>query len=151
MTLMNSALIEAINLILSTPGHAAVGEALAQLASRQRIRIDMDLPDRAKTTLRGIILLGPEAAEASPLSLAQTLVHEQHHLQQNPLLKTVSFWSGIATRTEPMRRYEQPAYQTALEFLKAVAQAHPDLASEARAEQNAIRQVFRSDFGGELD
>lgn len=110
----------------------------------------MALQDRAQAGLLGTITLGPEAAEASPVSLAQTLVHEHHHLHQNLLLKTLSFWLGILTRTPVMRRYEQPAYQAAVDFLEAVKRTHPRLAGEAQAEQVAIRQVFAADFGGTL-
>lgn len=145
-----SALHEALRLIRSTPGYTEVGVHLAQLASEGDIRVDMSLQDRAQTDLRGIITLGPEAVEASALSLAQTLVHEAYHLRQNPLWKTVSFWSGVVTRTPVMRRYEQPAYQTAIDFLEAAKNAHPHLAEEAILEQDAIRQVFATDFGGML-
>jgi hypothetical protein len=142
-----SVLSEALRLIQATPGYVEAGVRLAQLASDGRIRVDMDLEDRAQAGLLGIITLGPEAAEAGPVSLAQTLVHEYHHLHQTPLLKTVSFWSGVLTRTPVMRRYEQPAYQAAVDFLQAVKDAHPHLAEEAQAEQNAVRQVFAADFG----
>jgi hypothetical protein len=71
-------------------------------------------------------------------------------LHQNPLLKTASFWGGVLTRTPVMRRYEQPAYQSAVDFLEAVRRTHPHLADEAQAEQNAIRQVFAADFDGAL-
>lgn len=138
---------EALHLIQTTPGYTEIGVRLAQLASEGRIRLDMELEDRAQAGLLGTITLGPEAAEASPLSLAQTLVHEDHHLRQNPLLKTASFWSGILTRTPVMRRYEQPAYQVAIDFLEAAKQAHPHLADAAQREQNAVRQVFAADFG----
>ena len=75
-------------------------------------------------------------------------MHEHFHLRrQNPLLKTLSFWSGVASRTHVMKRYEQPAYQAAHDFLEAVKQAHPTLAAEAEAEQVAIRGVFAINFG----
>lgn len=138
---------QALRLIQSTPGYVEMGVRLAQLASEGHIRVDMNLPDRAQTSLRGIITLGAEAAQSSALSLAQTLVHEYHHLHQNPLLKTASFWAGFLTRTPVMRRYEQPAYQAAIDFLEAVKTAHPRLSDEVQAEQNAIRQVFAADFG----
>ena len=150
MTAPPAALPEALRLIRSTPGHAEVGARLEQLVSQGRLRVDLNLPDRARAGLLGTITLGPEAAEASALSLAQTLVHEAHHLRQNPLLKTASFWAGVLTRTPVMRRYEQPAYQSAIDFLQVVGQAHPYLAAEARAEQNAVRQVFATGFGGTL-
>jgi hypothetical protein len=142
---------EALRLISDTPGYEAIGAELIQLAARGRIRIDAALPDRAQAGLLGTITLGPEALEGSPLSLAQTLVHEQYHLHQNPFLKTVSFWGGIFSRTPVMKRYEQPAYQAAIDFLEAVGKAHLPLAREAQSEQDAIRQVFSSGYGGRLD
>ena len=146
-----AALPEALRIIQATPGYTQLGVDLAQLASEGRIRVNPDLPDRAHAGLLGTITLGPEAAEASPLSLAQTLVHEHFHLRrQNPFLKTISFWVGVLTRTPPMRRYEQPAYQAASDFLEAVKVAHPHLAREASTEQSAIRQVFSTDFSGTL-
>jgi hypothetical protein len=144
-------LADAIRLIRATPGYHDIGVDLAQLDWAGRIQVDMNLEDRAQTTLRGIILLGPEAAGASPLSLAQTLAHEHFHLRhQHPLLKTVSFWSGVLTRTPVMRRYEQPAYQAAIDFLEAAKETHSHLAEEAAAEQAEVRQVFLTDFGERL-
>lgn len=137
----------AIRLIQCTPGYADTGVALAQMAADGRIRVDPDLPDRAQAGLLGSITLGPEAAASGAVSLAQTLVHEHHHLRQNPLLKTASFWAGVATRTPVMRRYEQPAYQAAIDFLEAVQRAHPHLAEQAATEQAAVRQVFSAGFG----
>jgi hypothetical protein len=49
-----------------------------------------------------------------------------------------------------MRRYERPAYQAAIDFMQAVKQAHPHLAEEAQAEQDAVRHVFAMDYGGAL-
>jgi hypothetical protein len=57
---------------------------------------------------------------ASKQTAQKHAVHEANHLRQNPLLKTVSFWGGVVTRTPGMRRYEQPAYQAAVDFLEAV-------------------------------
>lgn len=136
----------ALQLIAATPGYEKTAHELKRLAQSGRMRFDASLEDRAQTGLLKTIVIGPEAMESSPLSLAQTLVHEQFHLHQNPLLKTVSFWSGVATRTSVMARYERPAYRAAWEFLQAVACAHPLLANAARAEQNAIRLVFENDF-----
>ena len=141
---------DAIRIIRTTPGYASVAVTLAQMASENRIRLDPNLQDRAQAGLLGTITLGPEAVESSPLSLAETLVHEHYHLRQNPFLKTVSFWSGLATRTPVMKRYEQPAYQAAMDFLEAVKRARPSLANEAEAERTAIRQAFATDFGGML-
>jgi hypothetical protein len=136
----------ALQLLAATPGYEMMARELNQLAQKRRILVDESLADRAQTGLLKTIVLGPEAAASSPLSLAQTLVHEQFHLHQNPLLKTVSFWSGIATRTPVMARFERPAYRAAWVFLEAVACAHSCLSSEARAEQNAIRLVFENDY-----
>ena len=151
MPLNSPAFQEAIRLIQSTPGYAQTGVALTQMASKGRIRLDPDLEDRAQAGLLGTITLGPEAVESSALSLAQTLIHEYFHLRQNPLLKTVSFWSGVASRTPVMKRYEQPAYQAAMDFLETVKHQHPHLANEAKNEQSAIRQVFQIGFGGDLN
>lgn len=141
---------QAIRLIRSTPGYAETGVALAQMASENHIHLDPEMEDRAQAGLLGTITLGPEAVESSTLSLAQTLVHEYFHLRQNPLLKTVSFWSGVLSHTPVMKRYEQPAYQAAIDFLEAVKRKHPHLAEEAESEQSAIRQVFQIGFGGDL-
>jgi hypothetical protein len=146
----SATLREALGLIASTPGYSEAGEHLARLAAKGRIRVDLRLPDRARAGLLGAITLGPEAVTASAVSLAQTLVHEHYHGHQNPLLKTVSFWLGVATRTPVMRRYEQPAYQAAVDFLEALKHEHPRLAAEAQAEQDAVRQVFALDFGAAL-
>jgi len=141
---------QAVQLIQATPGYAKTGVELAQMASENRIRVNLDLDDRAHAGLMGAITLGPEAANSSFLSLAQTLVHEHFHLQQNPLLKTASFWSGVATRTSPMLRYEKPAYQAAFQFLEAIKKVRPALADEAESEQAAIRQVFFDGFNEDL-
>lgn len=140
----------ALQLIAATPGYEMAARELAQLAKMGRLYFDASLEDRAKTGLLKTITIGPESAASSPLSLAQTLVHEQFHLHQNPLLKTVSFWSGVATGSPVMARYERPAYRAAWEFLEAAARVHPHLAAEAHAEQNAISLVFENCFGDEL-
>ena len=149
---MNSfPLDEAIAIVRTTRGYEKVAQDLAQLASENRIRFDARLEDRAQAGLTGTITLGEEAASSSALSLAQTLVHEHFHLRkQNPLLKTVSFWRGVATRTPVMARYEKPAYRAAWDFLEMVARSQPLLANEARAEQSAIAQVFQSGFSEPL-
>ena len=142
---------EALRLIRTTPGYIEIGVELAQRASENRIVVNRVLEDRAQTSLRGVIMLGPEAVQSTPLSLAQTLVHEHFHLHQNPLQKTSSFWLGALSRTATMRRYEQPAYQAAINFLEAVKRAHPYLRTEAENEQAAVRQVFAINFGGTLN
>jgi hypothetical protein len=147
----SSPLQEALRIIRVTPGYAKVAIELAQWASDNRILIDPNIEDRAHAGLLGTLTLGLEAVQGSPLSLAQTLVHEHFHLRlQNPFLKTVSFWSGVARGAHVMRRYEQPAYQAAHDFLQVVKEASPGLAIEAEAEQRAIRQVFAAEFGAEL-
>jgi len=149
---MTPFLSEALRLIRTTRGYAEIAVDLAQLASENRIRFNAGMEDRAQAGLLGTITLGPEAAEASALSLAQTLVHEHFHLRrQNPLQKTVSFWSGTFSRTPVMLRFEQPAYQAAVDFLRAVAASHPDLAGEAQNEQDEIRGAFQNDFGASLN
>ena len=140
----------AIDLVRRTPGYQKIGVELAQLASDGRIRFDAKMEDRAQTALSGIITLGEEATSSSALSLAQTLVHERYHLHQNPLLKTVSFWGGIVSRTPVMARYEKPAYRAAYNFLEAAKKAHLHLAGEAQSEQNAIAQVYETSFGAPL-
>lgn len=145
-----SAIEEALDIIAATPGYRSVAGKLRRLAARGRIYFHAGLEDRARAGLAKTITLGPEAMESHPLSLAQTLVHEHYHLHQNPFLKTVSFWSGVATRTPVMRRYERPAYRAADEFLEAVKKSQPSLAAIARAEQEAIRRVFAQSYGGDL-
>jgi hypothetical protein len=148
---MTLPLHEAIHLIRTTPGYAEVAIDLAQRASQGQIRVDAFLEDRAQAGLLGTITLGEEAATASALSLAQTLVHEHFHLRrQHPLQKTTSFWSGVVSRTPVMSRYEKPAYRAAWDFLEATKASHPNLASEAQEEQNAIAQVFEMSFGEPL-
>lgn len=140
----------AINLIAATPGFAGVAVNLNARLEAGRIRFLPNLSDRGQATLTGAILLGPEAMYASPLGLAETLVHEHHHLHQFPLLKSLSFWSGVVTATPVMRRYERPAYEASLRFLQAVIEAFPALAVEAREETYAISRVFDINFGEPL-
>ena len=138
---------QALELICSIRGYKETGIALQKLAAQNRIRFDREMEDRAQTGLLGNITLGPEAIASNTVSLAQTLVHEAYHLHQNPFLKTVSFWTGFLTHTPVMRRYEQPAYQAAIDFLADVKRTQPHLAQEAEREQNAMRCVFANDFG----
>lgn len=149
-TMTSSRLQEALRIIGSTPNYSEVAVELAQLASEDKVQFNPALADRAQATLLGSIMLGPEAMSSSPLSLAQTLVHEHFHLHQNPFLKTLSFWSGIVRGAPVMKHYEQPAYQAAQDFLEAVKRARPDLAVEAEGEQRAIQQVFKISYGGSL-
>ena len=141
----------ALALIASTPGYEVVAADLSRLHDRGRIRFAPDLADRAHAGLLGALTLGPEAFDDnSALGLAETLVHEHHHLfRQPPLLKTVSFWAGVATRTPTMARYERPAYDAALGFLAAVARAYPDLADEAAREASAVEATFAANYGSD--
>jgi len=142
---------EAIAIISEVPGYEAVAAHLGNWQSRGRIKVNPRLPDRARAGLWGCITLGPETLASPPLSVAQTLVHEHFHLtRQHPLLKSVSFWMGVFTRSHPMLRYERPAYLAAWRFLEAAARAQPALGPLARAERAAIQQVFQSGFGATL-
>lgn len=149
---MSSSAIEAaLRIVRATPGYTEEAVDLAQMVSENLVRVDATLDDRAQAGLLGTLTLGPEAVHASPLSLAQTLVHEHFHLyRQSPWLKTLSFWLGVVTATHVMRRYERPAYLAAHDFLEAVKRAHPAMKTEATAEQRAIQQVFTTTFGGAL-
>lgn len=140
----------ALRILRATPGYAPVALELAQLADEGRIHLDAALEDRAQAGLFGALTLGPEATGGSPLSLAQTLVHEHFHLRQNPLLKTLSFWSGVVQGAPAMKRYERPAYLAAHDFLEVVKRVCPELSTEAEAEQRAISQVFATTFGAAL-
>lgn len=140
----------ALQLLRAIPNYARIADELTSLAQSGRLRFDENLEERAyAVSLLGYqrVTLGPEVFDGSALSLAQTLVHERYHLRQNPLLKTVSFWCGIFTRTPVMRRYERPAYRAALQFLEAVAISQPGLRAQAEHESHAVRLVFESSFG----
>lgn len=141
----------ALDLVAVTPGYQNVVADLRARMDRGRIHYDPALPDRARVGLMGHVVLGPEAINASPISLAQTLVHEWHHAHQSPLEKTASFWLGVATRQPVMRRFERPAYRAADRFLQAVTQAFPALAEEAHREQQAISAVFAIEYGEVLE
>lgn len=141
----------AIDLIDQVPGYGEIARDLLLLLGRQNIRFAADINDRAHAGLTGVLHLGAEALEAEPLSLAETLVHEHYHVRrQNPFEKTVSFWSGVVTRVDPMRRYERPAYLSAVDFLRAVAEYLPDRAEAARAEEAAVAQSFADNYGASL-
>ncbi len=139
---------DAIQLIAAVPGYATVAADL----SRTRIRYVPHLTDRAQTTLRRAIIIGPEPfadpGDAGLVSLAATLVHEHYHTRQNPFLKTFSFWLGIFTRTHPLRRYEAPAYARQLAFLDALAASHPPFAALARHERAAVLASFTAHYRG---
>lgn len=139
---------EALALIASVPGYETVAADLR----RADLRFDPDFPDRGDASLRGVITLGPEPfSEAAPVvSVAATLVHEHFHTRQNPFLKTVSFWTGIATKTPTMARYERPAYARQVEFLDALAAAWSEWADAARRERDAVNAAYGSLYGGTL-
>ncbi len=140
-------IVEAIQLVQKTSGFSAAAEDLR----RRRIRFDQSFSDRGTITWRGEIVLGPEpfvgSGDESRVSVAGTLMHEACHLHQNPLLKTVSFWSGVFTRTNTMRRYEWPAYRQQAEFLAALAQVHPELRGIALHERDVALASFQAIYG----
>lgn len=142
-----AAVDRALDLISATPGY----EAVAHRLRRAPIHLSPTLSDRAQTSLWGQITLGPEpfagTEDAACVSLAGTLVHEHHHLRQNPLEKTASFWLGFAARRHPMRRYEAPAYAAQQEFLCRVARSHPALYQTAQAEQEQVQAAFAFHYG----
>ena len=154
---------EAISLIRSVLGYEAESQILAQLLSDGKIRYETALEDRAHAGLLGTITLGPEpfAPGNTVLGLAETLIHERFHLTQNPLAKTASFWTGIATNTvsflrkettksDVMARYEKPAYQAAEAFLEKFRQTFPELAEQSDTELFAVRSTFESAYGETL-
>lgn len=135
---------EAITLIATVPGY----EAVAAHLRRCTIRYIPTLEDRGQVTrFTGVILIGPEALYQGVVGLAETLVHEEYHTRQHPLLKTHSFWSGVFTRTDVMARYERPAYQAAADFLDSLARTHPEHAEEAQAEAELVRASYASLYG----
>ncbi|MBC7807926.1 MAG: hypothetical protein H7145_17490 [Akkermansiaceae bacterium] len=142
-------LSQAIALIGSVPGYEAEAESLREMLVAGRIRYVATMEDRAHAGLLGTITLGPEpfAPGGTLLGLAETLVHERFHLTQNPLEKTVSFWAGVATKSDVMARYEKPAYQAAENFLRRFAQTFPALATESDTELFAVRSSFESSYG----
>jgi hypothetical protein len=145
----------AFDLILRVPGYPHTGKILTALYQAGDIRFDSTLEDRATTDWRGIITVGPEAVDSGRVGLAETLVHEQFHRTQPVYTKTISFWSGIATKTPVWRRLELPAYRAALDFLKALEvyaqqQQDPELVAEAQREQFAVTASFRAFYGDGL-
>jgi hypothetical protein len=137
---------EAVDLVDSVPGYSTIAGRL------RRLRIDYlpSLPDRAHTTMLSQIIVGPKALlnlDKTAFSLAATLVHEEFHTRQNPLLKTVSFWTGVLTRTPTMARYEWPAYRAQTAFLRALAGQRPDLREAIDHELNAIVESVHRYYG----
>lgn len=130
----------ALELIARVPGYAPVALALRKAHPRYL----PTLTDRGQATLGGGVYVGPEAVEGGVVGLAETLVHEHFHTRQSPLAKTPSFWKGVFTRTPVMARYERPAYQAAVTFLKALAQALPEYREEALAEAEAVQISYEA-------
>ena len=132
----------ALALIGNVPGCTKTAAKLR----RARIRYDPNLDDRAQVSWAGTLTLGlepfAETGDAGLVSLAGTLAHEAYHLSQFPLLKTVSFWAGIAGRTHTMARYERPAYRFQAQFLDALAAVRPDLAELCACERDAALSSF---------
>ena len=149
MTDATESLVEALALIASVPGYDGVAAELSELRARGKLRV-ANISDRGQASVWGTITLGPEAFEGGAVGLAETLVHERFHLTQFPLSKTVSFWSGVFTRTPVWRRLERPAYRAALEFLGALAAARPELADECFTEAEAVRASFLAHYGEAL-
>jgi hypothetical protein len=140
----------AIDLIGQLPEYYQESRELGELLQKQRIRFNPDLPDRGQASLTGIITLGQETMEDSLLSLAETLIHENYHRHQNHLLKTASFWGGVFSRQHPMQRYERPAYEASLRFLRHVSEKWPELADISRQEAANITNSFRHHYGSDL-
>ena len=145
-----AAVREAIDLIGRVAGYEGVALRLTALRDRGKIRFAADMEDRGRASLTGIITLGTEAFAGSLLGLAETLAHEEFHCQQNPFLKTASFWAGVATRTPTMRRYERPAYLAALRFLESAESSLPKWAEEAKRERREVRAAFARHYGATL-
>lgn len=147
----NGRVAYAIALIAHVPGYESVAADLEGRRAAGRIRFDPAMGDRGEAKLTGAIVLGSEAMYASALGLAETLVHEYWHVRrQFPLEKTVSFWSGVFTGTNVMRRYERPAYAAAAAFLRAAAEALPEWADDARAEEGEVRLAYAAVYGENL-
>ena len=137
---------EAVDLVDSVPGYRIIAGHL------RRLRVDYlpSLPDRAHTTMRSQIIVGPDAlleSDKSLVSLAATLVHEEFHTRQNPFLKTASFWTGVVTRSHVMARYEWPAYRAQTSFLRALAHVRPDLSAAIEQEITAIIESAHRYYG----
>jgi hypothetical protein len=148
---LQQTLTQTIALIAQVPGYAAVAADLATILAAGKIRIVPTLVDRGHAgLLRDSITLGLEPFDSVPVGLAETLVHEHFHLGQHPLLKTASFWSGVFTQTNIMRRYEAPAYRAGVDFLRALSAQFPQYAPEAENEISAICQTYETDYGTAL-
>lgn len=137
---------DALKLIDSVPGYDQTAARLKGLV----IEYLPSLPDRARITLRSKIIVGPAAivdGDDGPVGLAGTLVHEEFHARQHPLLKTASFWVGVFTRTPVMARFEWPAYYAQVDFLRALSTSRPDLAQAAGREIDAIIEAVHRYYG----
>ncbi len=143
---------DAIARIGSVPGYEHVSAQLTTLLESGHILHDSDLSDRAVVEWTGRMILGEEPFEGPRVGLEETLVHEHHHRhRQANLLKSASFWAGIATRTPVMARYERPAYRAALKYLAEVARSRPDDHDDALREANAVRRTWDIVYGMPLD
>lgn len=137
---------QAIELVDSVPEYGKVAGRLRLL----RVEYLPSLPDRAHATLQSQIIVGPKALtnlDKGLFSLAGTLVHEEFHTRQNPLLKTASFWTGVFTRTPVMARYEWPAYRAQVAFLRALARSQPTLAGLVEREITSIVESAHRYYG----
>ncbi len=141
----------ALELMNRVPGYEPVAADVERRLASGRVRFDRGMEDRGVAGLSGRIYLGREALYSSPLSLAETLVHEHYHLRhQFPLEKTASFWSGVFTGTPVMRRFERPAYRASADFLRAAAAALPEWAEAARHEAAAVAATYAAEYGESL-
>ena len=140
----------ALSLIRATPNYAPVADALELLRKQGYLTFNATLPDRATTDWQGHIVVGPEAAFASVVGLAETLVHEQFHRTQPVYAKTLSFWGGVFTQSSVWERLERPAYRAAYDFLSAVENYSPTHAEVARQEKRAVKQSFQANYNAPL-
>ena len=133
----------AVALIGAVPGYSAVAVELSAWKAKGQVRWDPGLPDRAVVHFLGHMTMGPEPFDGHLAGLAETLVHEHHHrFRQHHWQKTVSYWTGIATGSPPMARYERPATLASLRFLEDAARHGAVDRTTAVAEQNAIRKSW---------
>jgi hypothetical protein len=142
-------LAEALALIASVPGYETIARSLHDKQTSGKLRLE-NIADRGSASVWGVIRIGPEVLADGPVALSATLVHEQFHTTQFPLVKTGSFWAGVVTGTPVWRRLERPAYRAAVGFLQALARARPDLAAECAREIGATCASFQSLYGDAL-
>ncbi|MGO8670738.1 MAG: hypothetical protein ACLQVD_05160 [Capsulimonadaceae bacterium] len=140
----------AVSLIRSVPGYAGTAARILRVG----VRYVPGLVDRGQTTLRGRILVGPQALGPSNwmepallIGLCGTLVHEEYHTRQPLILKTVSTWAALLSGAHPMARYEWAAYDAQLGFLKALREARPDLTDLIRQEYAEVLRSAERHYG----